>query len=136
MFFAALWMCLPAVVAPPARCLKWDYVKHPVRVTVTGKFEPGRWPRWAFDGYPTSLAQPYAREFWHADLPTPEKPEALTVDYGQPVAATRYVHYFERFRTPCAWKDVDLLASDDGEHWTLRGQFTNLPPDCPQVLPL
>ena len=62
---------------PPARCMKWDYYNHPVRVGASGApgapsvYHPG-WPyapRWAFDGYPTSLSQPYVRNYWRTEAP-------------------------------------------------------------------
>lgn len=122
--------------AASAVCLKWDYVLHPVRVHSPGS---EGWPygvRWAFDGYPTSLAQPYVRNYWRAEAPTPQHPAEVTINYQRPVAVTRFVHYFDRFRTPRAWRDVDVLTSDDLETWSLRQSFRDLPPDCPQVLGL
>jgi len=124
------------VVAATMECAKWDYWNHPVWV-----YSPGSsgWPhgvRWAFDGYPTSLSQPYVRNFWQQGAPTPEHPAEVTVNYRRPVAVTRYVHYFDRFRVPRAWRDVDVLTSDDMEHWALHQSFRDLPPDCPQVLGL
>lgn len=120
----------------PARCVKWDYVKHPVSVTGSGS-PGGQEARWAFDGYPTSLAQPYVRNFWAVNqVPTREKPVEVAIDYGQPVAVTRFVHYFDTFRHPCAWKDVQILAGDDGKTWSVRREFSGLAFDSPQVLAL
>jgi len=122
--------------APAACCAKWDYWEHPVRVTGDGT--PG-WPygpRWAFDGYPTNLSRPYVRNYWRTDPPTPEHPVAVTVDYRRPVAVTRFTHYFDRFRTPCAWRRVDVLVSDDQEQWEVVQRFGDLPPEAPQGLGL
>jgi len=118
---------------PTARCVKWDYVLHPTKLTATSTPEPGRWVRYPMDGYPTSVAQPLNREHWRTALPTKEKPEALTVDYLQPVAVTRFVHYFENTRKPTAWKDVDIESSVDGTSWTKIASFADLAPDYPQV---
>ena len=56
------------------------------------------------------------------------------IDYRRPVAVTRFVHYFNTFRTPCAWRDVDIYSSTDKETWALKQSFANLPIDAPQVL--
>ncbi|MDO8587302.1 MAG: LamG-like jellyroll fold domain-containing protein [Armatimonadota bacterium] len=136
--------------APAASCAKWDYYNNSVRVTATntvsGQPWPPGWPygpRWAFDGYPTSLSQPYVRNYWRADAPTPDKPVELVIDYRRPVAVSRFVHYFNTFRTPCAWKGVDIYSSNDKEKWALLQSYSSpapersyltLPPDAPQVL--
>ena len=122
------------VLAPAGSCAKWDYITHPVGVSCP---DSSGWPygvRWAFDSYPRDLSQPYVRNFWGQAAPSREKPAEVTINYKRPVAVTRYVHYFDRFRTPRAWRDVDMLTSDDMEHWTLRQSFADLPPDCPQIL--
>ncbi|HTQ11757.1 MAG TPA: hypothetical protein VMI31_16975 [Fimbriimonadaceae bacterium] len=119
----------------PARCVKWDYVQHPVKVTGTGTAGWPCDPRWAFDGYPTDYTQPDVRNYWRVDqVPTPQKPAELVIDYGRPVAVTRFVHYFNRFRHPCAWKDVEILTSDDGKTWNVQEVFGSLRCDCPQVI--
>lgn len=121
---------------PPVRCMKWDYFLHPIKVTASSTPEPGRWIRWSCDGYPTSRAQPLPREHWRTAIPADDKPETLTLDYERPVAVTRFVHYFDHARPVCAWKDVDVQSSSDGESWKTVQSFTNLPSDYPQVLPM
>jgi len=125
---------VPGLEAPPVRCVKWSYRDRPVRV-----FGPGGppWPygpRWAFDGYPDNLAQPYVRNYWRTDPPKPGSPVAVTIDYRQPVAVTRYVHYFDRTGAGSAWQDVEVLTSLDQDEWTPLQRFADLPPDCPQVI--
>jgi hypothetical protein len=120
--------------APPARCVKWDYMADPPGISAT-EASPSL-GRYAFDGYPTRLSQPYASTYWRSPPVTPEKPASVVIDYKRPVAATRFVHYFERGRTPAAWKDVEVLSSDDLEQWTPRATLRDLPPDCPQVIAL
>ncbi|MHB0998395.1 MAG: LamG-like jellyroll fold domain-containing protein [Armatimonadota bacterium] len=124
----------PGIAAPPVRCMKWDYYYHPVVVSGTGTPGWPNGPRFAFDGYPSNISQPYARNFWRADAPSADKPAQLTVNYKKSVAVTRYVHYYDRTHPACAWKDVDIFASSDQENWKLIQTFRNLPPDYPQVL--
>lgn len=114
----------------PIRCMKWDYYYHPVVV-------PSGYPygaRQAFDGYPANPKQPIARNYWRADVPTSGKPASVTINYKQPVAVTRYVHYYDRSGNPRAWKDVDIYSSADGENWKLAQSFVSLKPDYPQYL--
>ncbi len=123
-----------AQAAPPARCVKWDCFLHPVTVTASSTPEPGRWIRWAFDGYPTKVSDPLAREHWRCPAPAKDKPEVLTVDYGKPIAATRFVHYYEGIRPPSAWRDVDIQSSTDNQTWSTIASFSGLRADYPQVL--
>ena len=126
----------PPHLAPrlAARSVKWDYYLHPVSVTTSSDPEPGRWVRWAFDGYPTNVSQPHAREHWRTAAPKSEKPVVLTLDYGRALAVTRFVHYYEGVRPPAAWKDVEILSSTDSQSWIPLAAFADLRPDYPQVL--
>lgn len=117
-----------------AKCMKWDYYYHPVKITATGS--PG-WPdaaRWAFDGYPSSVKQPLARNCWRQERPSADKPAWVIVDYGRPVSVARYTHYYERFRKPSSWKEIDIFTSDDGENWTKLQEYKDLQPDYPQII--
>jgi len=127
-------MISPGLNRPSAVCNKWDYLDYPVTVTTTCNVFPGRWPRWAFDGYPAAPFQPYPHDWWSAEAPTKGHAATLSVDYTRPVAVTRFVHYFDASRTPTCWKDVDIESSSDGESWVLLQSFINLPADYPQVL--
>ena len=122
--------------SPAARCIKWDYREHPVDVQGLGA---RGWPygaRQAFDGYPDDPGQPWVRNYWRAERPTPASPAALAIDYGRPVAVTRFVHLYNHFRTPCAFRSVSISCSQDGEQWAPLQEFVDLPPDYPQVLPI
>jgi hypothetical protein len=82
------------------------------------------------------MSQPYASTCWRSHAVAPDKPAYVVIDYKRPVAVTRFVHYFERGRVPAAWKHLEVFASDDLEQWKLLSAFADLPPDCPQVIPL
>ena len=112
--------------------MKWDYVSDPPGITATEA--PGASGRYAFDGYPTRMSQPYASTCWRSHPVTPDNPAYVVIDYKRPVPVTRFVHYFERGRIPAAWKDVEVLTSDDLEQWTPLSTLTDLPPECPQVI--
>jgi hypothetical protein len=118
--------------APPARCAKWDYVSDPPGITATEV--PGASGRYAFDGYPTRMSQPYASTYWRSPPVTPDKPASVVIDYKRPVPVTRFVHYFERGRMPAAWKEVEVLTSCDLEQWTPLLTLADMPPECPQVI--
>lgn len=118
--------------AASGRCMKWDYYYQRPHV-FTGE-SPDTGIQYAFDGYPTSVTQPYPATAWRAETSKPDQPPSVTIDYKRPVAVTRFIHYFDRFRAPAAWQDVEVLASDDLAEWRSLQIFSDLPPDCPQVL--
>jgi hypothetical protein len=143
-----------------AQAVRWDYVKHPVRVS--GNLPPvedvdpsdplllvvaGRNVGGAFDGYGAQGSNPAAVRGWrNAALPTPQAPLIAEVDYGTPVAVSAFVHYFYvpgsrdlRFLSPApsAFRQVRILARNDkGSEWRLTTTLKDLPADCPQVLPV
>ncbi|MEI6914655.1 MAG: hypothetical protein WCL39_05930, partial [Armatimonadota bacterium] len=117
----------------PARCLRWDYYDYPVKLTSSTTKEDYR-THFAMDGYPAKVSHSAPRDTHSTMAPTPDRPEVLTADYGKPVAATRFTHYYDQWRDTTAWKDVDILSSADGEHFKLIESFTNLTVQYPQVL--
>jgi len=118
----------------PTRCMRWDYVDYPTTPTSPGT-PPGYYCRYAMDGYPSKPADPLPRDIWIIPtVPTPDKPEVLTVDYGRPVAVTRFTHYYNHGRQSTAWVDVDILCSTDGQGFKPLSSYTNLPAEFPQTL--
>ena len=80
------------------------------------------------------MSQPYASTYWRSHPVTPDNPAYVVIDYKRPVPVTRFVHYFERGRIAAAWKDIEVLTSDDLEQWATLSTLTDLPPECPQVI--
>ena len=114
----------------PVRAMRWDYNLQPPQVSGSGIEGQGPTARYAFDGYPSRLDQPYVSTVWRTPL-TPGKPAEVTINYLRPVAVTRFVHYFIN---PVAWKSVEVQQSLDGENWLSLEKFDNLAPELPQVL--
>ena len=119
----------PGLKAPPARCMKWDYYYNPVKVTSTIQNIQS-----AFDGYPSNVKHPVPYVSATGGAPTPDKPVEIMVNYRRPIVVAKYVHYYNRFRTPCAWKDVEIYSGADPANWTLLQSFTDLPAEYPQIL--
>ena len=123
---------IPGIGSPASvRCMKWDYYYSSVSASGTEIGASGA--RWAFDGYPTAMSQPYASTYWQAEV-KPDQPAYVVIDYKRPVAVTRFVNYFDRARNPAAWKDVEILTSSDMMDWKPLQSVNDLPPACPQVL--
>ncbi|MEI6914471.1 MAG: discoidin domain-containing protein, partial [Armatimonadota bacterium] len=118
----------------PVQCVKWQYALNPVETKGSGPVHWAYGTTAAFDGYPSSLAQPYIRAYWNGPAPTEGTPVYAIIDYKRPVAVTKYVHFYRRDDHYYAWKDVDILTSADGENWMLLQTFKNLPRDLSQVL--
>ncbi len=119
---------------PPVRSMKWPYYDDPV--SVSGPAVQGIYTmiQGGFDGFPTSVGQPYPVNQWRTDPAQKDVQPSVSIDYRRPVAVTRFMHYFDDARTPAAWKDVDILASADRNEWKLLRSLRGLPPDAPQVL--
>lgn len=137
---------LRGLAASSERLEQWNYVGRPVAVT-----NPDLRDNWiqgarlAFDGYggadtPLSIARCWAQQ----GRPTPAKPFVCTIDYGAPVAISKFRHYFytpeiKDYRTnpflqSTAFAAVNVYRSDDGSLWTPALSEKNLPADWPQVL--
>ena len=124
--------------AAPVQAVKWDYVEHPVQVSGP-ELAPGlpgqSTVRAAFDGYPTRLDQPYPPNQWRTDPTKNGEPLRVTISYPQPVAVTRFVHYFDETPPAAAgWKDVEIQVSDDLVQWRPLQQLRELPTQSPQFL--
>lgn len=120
---------IPGLDAPPARSMKWDCYYNPVKVTSALQNI-----QCAFDGYPASVKHPVPYVSVKGGVPTPDKPAEIVVDYGRSIPVTKYVHYYNQFRAPCAWKDVDIYSSADQTKWTLVQSLDSIPPEYPQTL--
>lgn len=133
--FVICCVLLTAVTSTGAAptCEKWDYREQGFAFNPAGQSHN---PYAAFDGYPSDPTQPAIEDVWATDAPKPGSPVSVVLDYLSPVSVTRYVHRYEDFSTPYAWRDVDILTSDDGASWKLLQSFADLPADCPQVLPI
>ena len=135
----------------PLQAIRWDYVKNPVGVNdLSGS------PAWhiglaafgAFDGYGAQGSQGGCARAWHlVGLPTDTKPFACEIDYGvaKDIAVSAFVNYCYvpdgrdlRFcwPGPSAFKSVRISAKSDGENWAEIALLKDLPPGCPQVLPV
>jgi len=119
---------------PPVRSMKWDYYYDPVTLSGTAVRGIYTMIQGGFDGFPTSLSQPYPVNHWSTDPAQEDVQPSVVINYGRPVAVTRFVHYYNDSRTPAAWKDVDILASADQSEWKRVQSLRGLPPDAPQVL--
>ena len=130
---------------PPVRAVKWDYFEYPVNSSSPSSrkddFVFGTIP--IFDGYPERVDQPSIRIYWNCDAPKPGAPVHVDIDYLQPVAVTRFVHYFDRVPRDSAaakamvywqgWQDAEVLCSTDNVNWTPLEAIT-LERDYPQVI--
>lgn len=127
---------LPA--SPTLRSVKWDYAEHPVQAsgTLWAVGMPGQsLAQAAFDGYPSLVTQPYPHNQWRTDPAKRGERLFVTISYPQPVAVTRFVHYFDESPpTPAAWRDLDIQVSDDLLEWRTIQQLRDAPALSPQVL--
>jgi hypothetical protein len=131
---------------------RWDYVAHPVIVNgekpsqTTWAFH-GNPAACAFDGYGAQGAKPAAvRGWWRKSVPSPASPAKCEIDYGTPVAVSAFVHYcyvpnsrdLRHFSpVPSAFQQVRISSRvSDGDDWTVIGTLTDLPAECPQILPV
>ncbi|MHB1457506.1 MAG: hypothetical protein ACYC0V_11395 [Armatimonadota bacterium] len=134
------------VMADP---VKWDYVKNPVVVTENrpAAFAVlGMMAQSAFDGYGALGDKPACVRGWQqTNLPSDAAPISCDIDYGKPVAVSGFVNYCYvpvsrdlRYTSPApsTFKRVKILVSDDNINWTAITTLNDLPPFCPQILPV
>jgi len=134
---------------PNDRAYRLDYSAHPVRAVDCDC--PDSWPCGSASALTDGLGAeryPAAWRVWtRPDAPTSGRPASVLLDYGEPVEVGALVHYFyvpgsrdHRWRDylcgPAAFGEVRIHAGDDGEHWRVVAHLTDLPPECPQVLPI
>jgi len=124
----------------------WDYQAHPVKVNNPGLKESwNTGSHFAFDGYGGSLhSNSIAHGWFQPGTPSEEKPYFCTIDYGNPVAISKFVHYFYRpsikdYRTDplllsSAFSSLNVYRSGDGVNWALAETWKELPADWPQVM--
>lgn len=153
--FAMALFCCTFSQSLAAQAERWDYVRNPVRVSEVsppkGQIFDTVWPpslaAMAFDGFGSQGINPAAVRGWRLpNIPTPGTPAICEIDYGKPVAVAAFVHYFYvpgsrdlRFLSPApsAFRHVRILSrQDDRTQWKLATTLSDLPQDCPQVLPV
>ncbi len=126
----------------------WDYQSKSVKVRNPGLEESwNTGSHFAFDGfggsrYPNSIAHGW----FQAGSPSPEKRFFCTIDYGDPVTITKFVHYFyipavkdyriDPLVLSTAFASLNIYRGDDGANWELAEEMKGVPPDWPQVLTL
>jgi len=127
---------------------KWDYTSHPVTVT-EDRESPPPWyyfaVAYAFDGAGAQGSKPGSSRAWLQAAPTGDAPVSCEIDYGVPVAVSAFAHYFyvpdgpdlrRTWPAPAAWRRVRISARDEGGEWAVITNLSDLPADCPQVLPV
>ena len=138
----------PAGTPPTYKGKMWDYQARPVKAANPGIEEAwNNGAHFAFDGYggsghPNSIAHGW----FQPGVPTAQKPYFCTLDYGEPVAISKFVHYYyvptvkdyraDPLLTSSAFASVNIHRSDDGVNWVLGESLTEISPDWPQVLTL
>ncbi len=139
---------LPAVTLHANKKSMWDYLARPVKVINPGIQETwNNGSHFAFDGYGGSLRSNSIAHGWFQEgSPSELKPFFCTVDYGDPVAITKFVHYFyapsvkdyraDPLSTSSAFSALNIYRSDDGINWSLVESVKEMAPDCPQVITL
>jgi hypothetical protein len=154
--FPALWKAtesdrsalLPARTLDTHKAKMWDYQARPVKVVNPGIEETwNNAAHFAFDGYggsthPNSIAHGWFQE----GAPSALKPFFCTIDYGEPVAISKFVHYFyvpsvkdyraDPLSTSSAFSSLNIHRSDDGIKWSLAESLTEMSADWPQVITL
>ncbi len=124
----------------------WDYQANSVKVSNPGLQESwNTGSHFAFDGYggsqhPNSIAHGW----FQPGTPSGENPFFCTIDYGSPVAISKFVHYFylpsiKDYRTDpmllsSAFSSLNAYRSDDGVNWELAESWKEMPSDWPQVI--
>ncbi len=98
----------------------------------------------AFDGfggsrYPNSIAHGW----FQPGSPSAQKPFFCTIDYGDVVTLTKFVHYFyvpsvkdyriDPLVLSTAFASLNIYRSNDGANWELAELMKGLLPDWPQV---
>jgi hypothetical protein len=126
----------------------WDYQARPVKVTNPGMQETwNNGSHFAFDGYGGSLrSNSIAHGWFQQGSPSEREPFFCTVDYGDPVAITKFVHYFyvpsvkdyrtDPLLTSSAFASLNIYRSDDGINWSLAESLKEMAADWPQVITL
>ena len=126
----------------------WDYQARPVKATNPGiqeSWENGA--HFAFDGYGGSAHPDSVAHGWFQQgTPSEQKPFFCTIDYGEPVAISKFVHYFyvpsvkdysvDPLSTSSAFSALNIHRSDDGINWSLAENLTEISADWPQVITL
>ncbi len=126
----------------------WDYLARPVVVK-----NPALVDTWnssthfAFDGYGGSVRPASIAHAWvQPGNPSRQRPFFCTIDYGNPVAISKFVHHFYTpqvmdYRTDplllsSAFKSINVYRSDDEVNWSLADSWDSISPGCPQVFAL
>ena len=138
----------PASTLPVPTAKMWDYHTRPVKATNPDIQETwNNGAHFAFDGYGGST-RPHsiAHGWFQPGAPSAQKPFFCTIDYGEPVAISKFVHYFyvptvkdyraDPLSTSSAFFSLNIDRSDDGVNWTLAESLTEMSADWPQVMTL
>jgi hypothetical protein len=137
---------VPSSSRTPSKARMWDYQERPVKVSNPGLEETwNNGSHFAFDGYGGSLHPGSIAHGWfQPGIPSEQKPFFCTVDYGEPVAVSKFVHYFyvptvRDYRTDplalsTAFSSLNVYRSDDGVNWVLAEGAKEMSPDWPQVV--
>lgn len=147
------WLRVPAGASPARGGAEplpglWDYLKHPVKARNPDVH--GGWydiAQAAFDGYGGSLRPDSVAHCWvQGGHPSGQNPFTCSMDFGEPVAVSKFVHYFyipqvKDYRPSplllsSAFHSLRVYRSRDGVDWELADSLQNLPSDWPQVLVL
>jgi hypothetical protein len=114
----------------------WYYHARPVRATNPDIQETwNNGAHFAFDGYGGSThPHSIAHRWFQPGHPSAQKPFFCTLDYGEPVAISKFVHYFyeptvkdyraDPSSTSSASFSLNIHRSDDGVSWPLAESLT------------
>ena len=139
---------LPAGTSPAQPGKMWDYQARPVKATNPDLKETyNNGAHCAFDGYGGSMHPNSVAHGWvQPGTPSAQKPFFCTIDYGEPVAISKFVHYFyvpavkdyrtDPLLTSSAFSALNIHRSEDGSNWSLAESLTELSADWPQVITL